>query len=195
MVRDPALIVIDLQNDFCKPAYSHRDVAHFQPVLERIGDFVESYRESGRTPLFIRTIHDEYTTSQRREEIREGKYEDRNPTVCYPGTEGVELVPEVRDEEPEIVVTKHEYSGFHDTTLNTYLANNDISDILVVGVNTNVCVAATVFDAYHRGYSVTVLSDCVTSHEREQHEHALQNIDTHFGTVVESQDYELPPKQ
>lgn len=193
MIVDPALVVVDLQNDFCKPAYAHRDVAHVQPVLDRIGSFVRSYRATGRTPLFVRTVHDEYTTSRRREAIREGKYGSGDrPTVCAPGTEGVELVPEVRDPDPEVVLTKHEYSAFHDTALDTYLSANDVTELLVAGVNTNVCVAATVFDAYHRGYDVTVLADCVTSHERDQHERALENVDHHFGTVRESDDCDLP---
>lgn len=194
MIADPALVLVDLQNDFCKPEYSHRDVSHFQPVLRNVGELVQSYRETGRTPLFVRTVHDEYTTSRRRQNIREEKYgQDERPTVCHPDTDGVQLVPEVRRQDPEVLITKHEYSAFHDTSLNTYLSNNDISTVLVAGVNTNVCVAATVYDAYHRGYEVTVLADCVASHEQEQHERALENIDTHFGTVCTTDEYDLTP--
>lgn len=194
MIADPALVLVDLQNDFCKPEHSHRDVSHFQPVLREVEEFVRLYRKTGRTPLFVRTVHDEYTTSRRRQNIRERKYEqDERPTVCRPGTDGVRLVPEVRRQDPEVLITKHEYSAFHDTGLNTYLSNNDISTVLIAGVNTNVCVAATVYDAYHHGYEVVVLADCVTSHEREQHERALENIDTHFGTVCTTDDYDLAP--
>jgi ureidoacrylate peracid hydrolase len=192
MIADPALILVDLQKDFCKPEYSHRDVSHFQPVLREIETFLRRYRETGRTPLFVRTMHDEYTTSRQRQNIRDEKYEqDEHPTVCRPGTDGIHLVPEVSRQDPEVLITKHEYSAFHNTSLDTYLSNNDISTVLVAGVNTNVCVAATVYDAYHHGYEVVVLSDCVTSHELTQHERALENIDTHFGTVRESDKCDL----
>jgi ureidoacrylate peracid hydrolase len=194
MIADPALILVDLQKDFCKPEYSHRDVSHFQPVLREIETFLRRYRETGRTPLFVRTMHDEYTTSRQRQNIRDEKYEQgEHPTVCRPGTDGIQLIPEVTRRDPEVVITKHEYSAFHNTNLDTYLSNNDISTVLVAGVNTNVCVAATVYDAYHHGYEVVVLSDCVASHEPAQHERALENIDTHFGSVCESDEYGLDP--
>lgn len=189
MIEDPALVLIDLQNDFCRPEYAHRDVAHFQPTLNAVEELVDRYQRTGRTPLFVRTIHDTHTTSRTRENIRDGKYgRDEQPSVCKPNTKGAAFVPEIQRQDPEVVITKHEYSAFHNTPLATYLASNDVSEILIAGVNTNVCIAATVFDAYHRGYHVTVLSDCTTSHELEQHERALENIDTHFGEVRESDD-------
>lgn len=189
MLRDPVLVLVDLQKDFCQPPFSTASVeASFSEALDAIAAFLDAYRASGRTPVFVRTAHDERSNSPTWAEKYAGR--DR-PMPCRPGTEGAEFVDAVTVEDSDVVVTKHRYSAFYRTQLETYLVSNGVTRLLVGGVNTNVCVASTITDAFDRDYDVTVLEDCTTTIEPALHEPALENIASNFGSVRQSRDVDL----
>lgn len=188
-LRDPVLVLVDMQRDFCSPAGAHgqdADTSDPMRAVESAVTFLERYRASGRTPVFVRTLHGEADTSPRWAE----KYAQR-PTPCKPGTEGAEFVPalDVRDDEP--VVTKHRYSAFHGTDLDVLLGSSGVEELLVGGVATNVCVESTVRAAFDRDYEVTLLSDCTGSTEADLKAASLRNVEGHFGRVRASDEIDL----
>lgn len=90
------------------------------------------------------------------------------------------------------MVTKHRYSSFANTTLETLLRGNDVNELLVGGLNTNVCVASTVQDAFDHDYDVTILSDCSATTQPEFHRPYLESLERNgFARVRESGDVEL----
>ncbi|WP_338727445.1 cysteine hydrolase [Haladaptatus sp. DJG-WS-42] len=193
MISDPVLVLIDLQKDFCKQVSQDGTVfeAHpvLQPKLENVRAFLDHYRASGRTPIFVRTIHHDYTVSDEWNR----RYDRPRGMVCRAGTEGADFVPELDVRATDPVVTKHRYSGFFQTDLDLYLSTNNVSHVLLAGASTNVCVASTMHGAYNRDYRVTLLSDCCLSLESELHEAALKTAQQYFGDVRESSDIALPP--
>lgn len=192
MLVDPVLVLVDLQNDFCNPEFISDEV-DLEPIVSGVDSaeiFLSRYRETGRTPIFVRTTHDERSNSR----LWAEKYAERNQTMpCRPGTKGAEFVPSLEVHSDDIIITKHRYSAFHETALDLYLSSNDISELLIGGVNTNVCVASTVFDAYNRDYDVTVLEDCTATTDSSQSKPALDNFDAHFGSVQSSTEIQLGP--
>lgn len=191
MISDPVLILVDMQRDFCHPDGAHgqtSDMADPQRAVDAAGEFLKRYRRSGRTPIFVRTLHGEASTSPRWER----KYENR-PTPCLPGTTGAEFMPQIDVRESDTVVTKHRYSGFHGTNLDLILRSNEVSEVLIGGVAANICVESTARAAFDHDYDVTVLRDCVGSTEPELKEASLRNIDAHFGDVRDSDEIDLPP--
>jgi ureidoacrylate peracid hydrolase len=191
MISDPVLLLVDLQNDYCKPGYAldaQSDVSHAQSVLETAGEFLDKYRSSGRTPILVRTHHDTLTNSQEWAEMyRQRPYVN----LCQPGTEGAEFVSELDVEDTDIVLTKHRYSAFYNTRLETYLLANDVSHLLIGGVATEICVESTIRDAFSRNYEVTLLEDCTALSQPEYRERALDRIGTYFGDVCNSSEVEL----
>lgn len=192
MIADPALVLVDFQRDFCAPAGAHGTDAQMTgsgrpaSAVSAASTFLDRYRASGRTPILIRTTHDDTTTSP----LWEHKYEER-PTPCQPGTKGAEFAPGLGVEAEDVVVTKHRYNAFHETSLQTILRSNDISEVLIGGVSTNVCVESTVRGAFDRGYEVTLLADCTGSTEDSLRDATLENVAAHFGTVQVSGDVDL----
>lgn len=189
MLRDPVLVLIDLQRDFCRPPFTAESVeAAFSKTLDAIEAFLDEYRSSGRTPIFVRTTHDERSNSP----VWAEKYADRNcPMPCRSGTEGAEFTDAVTVKDSDVIVTKYRYSAFCQTGIETYLASNGVSRLLVGGVNTNVCVASTVTDAFDRNYDVTVLEDCTATIEPALRKPTLENIASNYGEVRHSRDVEL----
>ena len=69
---------------------------------------------------------------------------------------------------------KPQRSGFYETPLAVLLASMDVSDVIVTGFTTDICVLFTAHDAYMRGMSVRVPSDCTAAVEKEFHDAALE---------------------
>jgi ureidoacrylate peracid hydrolase len=110
---------------------------------------------------------------------------------CIRGSEGAEFVSELEVKESDIIVTKNRYDAFYGTNLETYLSANNISQVLIAGVQTNVCVDTTVRSASIRDYDVTVLQDCVGTPDRGRSKVIFENIEQYFGDLRESTDIEL----
>jgi len=191
MIADPALIVVDMQRDFCDPDGALEvEAADVHSAVAATGDLLERYRESGRTPILVRTIHDPDVDSDAWHDM----YERNDRTKpCKRGTEGVAFAPELGPAEDDVVVTKHRYDAFYGTALDTYLSANDVSRVVVCGVATNVCVDTTVRAAFVRDYDVTVPEDCVGTHDAEQRDPTLANVEAYFGDVRQSTDISFDP--
>lgn len=190
MIAEPALVLIDMQKDFCKEGFAFdvpgRDFGDVPSTLRSAGNFLDRYRDSGRTPILVRVIQTEHT-------VRQHWRERDEPIPCVRGTEGAEFVPELNVRESDVVVTKHRYSSFANTTLETLLRGNDVNELLVGGLNTNVCVGSTVQDAFDHDYDVTILSDCTATTQPEFHRPYLESLERNgFARVRESGDVELP---
>lgn len=192
VIADPALVLVDLQRDFCSPDGNHgrrKDVSNLEPALDAITRFLRRYRSSGRSPIFIRTLHDNATTSPLWDDKYEGQDRER---PCRPGTEGAEFISKIDVRASDAVITKCRYSGFYETSLDVVLRSHGISHLLLGGVSTNTCVASTVRAAYDRDYEVTTLQDCCGSTDPATGEVTLRNLEGTFGGVVQTDTIDLP---
>ena len=95
------------------------------------------------------------------------------------GTRGVEICDElldVMDSETDLVVTKHHYSAFEETSLLISLRMNLVTEIYLCGCLTNVGVYSTAADAVQHGLQVTVVEDCLGYRSEEKHQEALRQM-------------------
>jgi nicotinamidase-related amidase len=79
------------------------------------------------------------------------------------------------------VVDKPGKGAFHATDLQSILQHRGISQLVVTGVTTEVCVNTTVREANDRGYDCLVLEDCVGSYFPEFQEMGLRMIKAQGG--------------
>ncbi|MBO8181908.1 MAG: cysteine hydrolase [Archaeoglobus sp.] len=86
------------------------------------------------------------------------------------GTEGVEVIEELKPEKGDIVIEKRRFSAFFRTDLDITLRELGIDTVALAGINTHVCVLATAFDAVSSDFRVILLDDCCASHKEEIHE-------------------------
>ena len=84
----------------------------------------------------------------------------------------------------EIALSKRRYSAFFATDLDILLREQDISTLVIAGVKTNVCVRATVQDAFALGYRVLLPREATNSNRPHLAEASLEDIDRYFGDVV-----------
>ena len=186
-----ALLVVDMQNDFCHPdggcaksgvfAYDTSMIEAMTPMLMRA---VDAARRQDLKVIWIRTEYGSATNSPGW--VRRGA--GKPLIICRPGTWGVDWY-RVAPKDDDFVVTKHRYSAFLHTALETILRVHAVSRVAVVGVTTQVCIETTARDAFMRDFHVTVLSDCTASFDRDMHDASLRALSTHFGSVMDSTDF------
>lgn len=82
-----------------------------------------------------------------------------------PATPILEFADVIRPEPGEPVVRKQHYSGFFETDLDSVLRSRGISNIVAVGFDSRICLAATLTDGMYRGYRVVTLRDAIGTTE------------------------------
>ena len=84
----------------------------------------------------------------------------------------------------EIVCAKRRYSAFFATDLALFLREQGIERVIIAGVKTNVCIRATVQDAFANGLSVVVPREATNSNRPHLAAASLEDIERYFGDVV-----------
>jgi ureidoacrylate peracid hydrolase len=102
------------------------------------------------------------------------------------GTWGAELHPDLGVAEGERVLAKRRYSGFFQTDLDLWLREHGIEKVVVTGVALNICVRATVHDAFFHGYQVVIVEDASRATGQREHDSSLYDIATHYGDVAQT---------
>lgn len=133
-----------------------------------IVDLQEEYQSQGKLPLFEL---DEAVANARRlldaERAKDGliihiRHETPNASAHMPfapGTPGVEIIAAVTPLGSEAVLTKHYPNSFRDTELKAQLDEAGVTDVVIVGAMSNMCIDATARAAFDFGYDVTVVHD------------------------------------
>ena len=90
----------------------------------------------------------------------------------------------MRPHAADIIIFKKSYSGFFGTSLDQALHDRAITELLITGCVTNICVLYTVADAVQRGYRVSIPRDCVAGLNPTDHEFALRQIQDVLGAQI-----------
>jgi nicotinamidase-related amidase len=169
--RWTALIVVDLQNDFCSMgghfARHGKDVARMVPAVERMIDFIGQSQRLGMRTIFLQqaSLPDGRMDSPAwlRFKTRDGK----TPDYAMRGTWGWQFVDGVNTLPTDWVVEKFRPDGFIGTNLDNILRTQGIQSVIVLGAITEGCVESTVRSASYRDYYVVVVEDAVASPNAE----------------------------
>lgn len=187
-----ALVVIDMQNDFCGTdgfvAKGGRDVSLVQEMAKRLPVLVDQARAASIPVIFVRCV---YSTDDNRflsdvwlEQAarRQGDGYTVAP-VCQEGTAGGAYFG-VAPAPGDIVVNKHRYSAFQGTDLELILRTHGVRTVVLTGVSTHVCVETSAREAFVRDFYTVVVGDGTAAYSVAEHETALKLIDRFFGEVV-----------
>ncbi len=186
-----ALIIVDVQNDFCSPEGSlgkiGNDVSAAVEMVPRLITLIDDARAADVPVIFIQTIHDPTNDSvywlNRHSGDPDG--ERREGITCRTGTWGAEFYG-VAPLPGEIVVNKYRYSAFAGTNLELVLRTLQVESLLFTGVATEVCVESSLRDGLFAEHYVTLVEDCSASYSKAAHDATVENVGRSFGTVVTS---------
>ncbi len=102
---------------------------------------------------------------------------DKLPQFMAPGSREREIPDAVRPGEGDILLDKPTASIFIGTNFESLMRNRGITTLLFTGIATEFGIESSARDASNRGFYPVVVSDCVSSADREAHERSLKNLD------------------
>jgi ureidoacrylate peracid hydrolase len=186
--KKTALILVDLQNDFCHPngtaAKRGKNVHAFQDELKNMERLLEAARENNIPVIHAISEHSDWTESPSGKERFGRRDQGTQLSYCEPGSWGAKIYHAFKPHSNEKLIVKHRYSAFLHTDLEFILRRNGIDHIVIIGSYTNVCIDSTARDAYMRDFFVAVPYDCVISDNEMLHNYALELLDGTFADVL-----------
>jgi nicotinamidase-related amidase len=191
-VADPALVIVDMQNDFVR-AGAPLEVPDARATIPAQRRLVERFRARGLPVVYTRFLSLETDnllwlwSPQCHPDTR----------ACWPGhlrryddadseLDCAAVVDELAPEPGDLVVDKLGYGAFHGTDLDERLGAIGARSVVVTGTVTQICVEETAREAFHHGYRTTVVADAVSSFAPDLHAATLKNLAMKFGWVAES---------
>jgi nicotinamidase-related amidase len=171
-----AVLTNDLQLDCITKNQARIDsVTRSRPAM---AEFLRSMREL-KVPIFhLQLIHE---IGDKHVELHEGVI----PTLR--GTPGAEILEDMYAP-GDIVVEKRKDSGFFETTLDGQLKEHHIDTVIIMGMQTQICVQTTAADAYFRGYEILVPEDAVVSTREEDKQRALGWLASYCAIITSTSD-------
>ena len=133
-----ALVVIDIQNDITK---------HYKDIVQGINKAIDWAKNDGMYVVYIR--HNNISAATR---------------TFKPDTKGAELVPELKLVSDNIFV-KTKSNALTSEAFAAYIEKNGITEFYITGADATACVKSTCYNMTKVGYTVHVVSDCVTSYD------------------------------
>ena len=133
-----ALVVIDIQNDITK---------HYRDIIENINSAIDWAMDLGMTLIYIK--HNNLSPGTR---------------TFKPDTKGAELVPELRIVSDHIFI-KTKANALTSEKFLEFIRSKDLREFDITGADATGCVKSTCFNMAKAGYTVHVISDCVTSYD------------------------------
>lgn len=168
-----AVLVIDVQNEFVDPKGSLYCEGG-PDIIPQVNRITEAARKAGAPVIFTQEFH-------RKEKIDFGRELDGAESYhCMEGTEGVEIVKELKIEQGDYVIKKPRYSAFLKTDLELLLNGLEVmpgDTLIIVGDATNVCVHYTSAEAHQLDYRIRVVEECCAGTSLEEHEASLTAIE------------------
>jgi ureidoacrylate peracid hydrolase len=198
--KDCSITVKERKDRLCRRSNEGFDLSQVQATAARLPALIAAARSAGVLVVFVRNIYSTRaafapaghnkpanmylsdTWLEQAARTRKGSYTRRE--VCAEGSWEGDFYGDVRPLPGEPVVTKHRYSAFHNTDLDSILRAHGIRTIVLTGVATNVCVETTAREGFVRDYYVVFTADGTATYSAEDHDATLRNINRFFGEVT-----------
>lgn len=169
-----ALLIIDMQRDFLEPGgfgeMLGNDVSQLRRTIEPNKALLAAFRKAGLTVMHTREGHrPDLSDLPPAKKVRghgAKRIGDVGPMgrILIRGEPGQDIIEELYPLPGEPVIDKPGKGAFFATDLHAILQNLGITQLVVTGVTTEVCVNTTVREANDRGFECLVPEDCVGSY-------------------------------
>lgn len=160
-----ALLIIDIQNDYFPGG--KMELVGSPEAAEKAAELLAAFRRSKLPVVHIQHIS-----------TRPGS------TFFLPDTPGAEIHPSVAPNENETVFQKHYPNSFRETPLLEYLRSNNITNLVIAGMMTHMCIDATTRAAWDYGFKCTVVAPACATKDLTVLGHTTQAEQVHYSFLA-----------
>jgi nicotinamidase-related amidase len=186
-----AVLVIDMINEFCSPGgwadLNNLDYTYCEKCINPIKTLLKKCRTNGIPIIWLNWgIKNIDSLPKNQYYLWKKKPSDigLEAGLFEYGSDGVQIIPDLKKEPNDILISKERISGFYGDELNNLLQKLNIKTLLFAGVNTDQCVLHTMADGNFLGYECILLQDCCATNSPPYAEKAaLYNAAECFGKV------------
>ncbi len=167
-----ALLVVDMLKEF---VYGRLGFENARKIVPNIVKLVKEARKRKIPIFFICDSH---------------KQEDYELKIWGPhaleGSEEAQLIPQLKPEEGEGIIKKNTYDGFFKTSLEKELKKKRVSEVILAGIMSDICVQHTAAGAFFREFKVVIVKDAVAALTKERNDAALNYMKKNYGAKIVS---------
>lgn len=167
-----ALVVIDLQ----KGIVSLPAVHPVGEILSRTARLARAFREQGLPVVLVNVTGG-----------APGRADAGSPRFSFPA-DWTELVPELEQHPEDHAVSKQRWGAFIGTSLDDYLRQRGVTQVVLTGVATSIGVESTARSAFDYGYNVVLIVDAMTDRDADNHRHSVERIFPRLGETAKTDD-------
>jgi len=158
----PVIIVVDMLKD----AFRKKDLPATQEYLRIVPKIKKLLGKARRLKIPIIFACDSFLEN---DFIFKGKR-----PYSLRGTQGAEIIEELKPKEKDQILPKRRFSAFFKTDLDQTLRLLMVDTVVIVGINTHVCVYATAMDSVCNDFNTIVLEDCSASRNKGIHQGVIE---------------------
>lgn len=169
-----ALVIIDMQRDFVEPGGFGESLGNrvepLQQIIPTIATLLLTWRGRGGCVVHTRESHlpdlSDCPPAKRNRGNPSVRIGDPGPMgrILVRGEPGNQIVPQLRPVQGEIVIDKPGKGAFYETDLMAQLQRRGITQLVVTGVTTEVCVQTTLREANDRGFECLLIENGTASY-------------------------------
>jgi nicotinamidase-related amidase len=169
-----ALVIVDMLKDFVDGSLANPRAQAIVPPLQRL---LAHARDEGWVVVFSNDAH--------RPDDPELKVWGEH---AMEGSPGAEVIDDLEPREGDIISPKRHYGAFDETGLAEQLAERGVTEVVIAGQHTHICVRHSSYGALRNGFDVTVPSDAVCAFEGVDEGEALEYLKMAYHANVTSVD-------
>ncbi|MCK9404765.1 MAG: cysteine hydrolase [Chitinophagaceae bacterium] len=163
-MQKKALVIIDIQNDITK---------NYKDVIGNINKAIDWATNNNIHVIYIR--HENLSAGTR---------------TFKPNTHGFELVSDLKIVSNNIF-TKSKGNALTSEAFTDYISKNEISEFYITGADAVACVKSTCFNLRKENYDVNVISDCITSYDKNKIDEMLLYYESKGSKIINLNDLSI----
>jgi len=143
-----ALLIVDIQNDYFQGGKA--ELVNPDKASQNAKLMLEYFRQNN-----LPVVHVQHIANR------------PNATYFIPDTKGAEIHNDVKPKDTEPIIIKHFPNSFRETNLLEYLKSKNITDLVICGMQTHMCIDATTRAAKDLGFNCVVIGDACATRDLE----------------------------
>jgi bifunctional isochorismate lyase/aryl carrier protein len=172
-LKQSALIITDIQNYFLSPE-SHAFIPSAPAILPNINRLIGLFHENDRPVIFTKHTNNRDNADSMNYWWNDLIEEDGTFSELYEGL----------NQSGDLIITKHQYDAFYQTSLEEILRQNNVKYPVICGVMANLCCETTVRTAFVKGFRPVLPVDATSANNRQFHISTFRNLAFGFSPLV-----------